>query len=145
MTPPAIVEPSHPGLFKRLAIVLYDSLLLLAILFVATACWLPFTEGEAVSTAGQPVLFIYLLGVSFIFYGWFWTHGGQTLGMKAWKVKVCRLDGEPLGWGRAGLRFLYAILSWGMCGLGFIWILFFPDSAAWHDRLSKTKLVSCKS
>ena len=145
MTSSVTIAPSAAGLFKRLAVMFYDSLLLLAILFVATACWLPFTEGEAVAVGGRPFLFIYLLVVSFIFYGWFWTHGGQTLGMKAWKVKVCQLDGESLGWGRSGLRFLAAILSWGIVGLGFIWILFRSDSAAWHDQLSKTKLVSYKS
>ena len=138
-------EMSAPGLFKRLMIVVYDSLLLLAILFVATACLLPFTGGEAVPVGplARPLYLFYLLTVSFAFYGWFWTHGGQTLGMKAWKVKVYTLDGATVGWGRALLRFLLAILSWVFFGLGFLWILFRSDSATWHDLGSKTRLLKC--
>ena len=142
-----IEETTAPGLIKRLAVVIYDSLLLLAILFVATACLLPFTGGEAVPDEAytKALYLFYLLAVSFAFYGWFWTHGGQTLGMKAWKVKVCRLDGGTVGWGRSLLRFLAAILSWAVCGLGFLWIVFRSDSAAWHDLWSKTRLVKCST
>ena len=48
---------------------------------------------------------VYLLSVCFGYFGGFWVHGGQTLGMKAWRIKVIRLDGSRLGWIAALKRF----------------------------------------
>ncbi|MEN8260121.1 MAG: RDD family protein, partial [Pseudomonadota bacterium] len=77
-----------PGFFRRLGAIFYDSLLLLSVLFVATALILPFNEGEAFHS-NQHYYPLFLLILSLLFFGWFWTHGGQTLGMRAWKIKVC--------------------------------------------------------
>lgn len=126
-----------PALLRRLAAVFYDTCLLLALLFVATALILPFNAGQAY-TAQQIVYPLYLLLVSFLFYGWFWTHGGQTLGLRAWKLKVLTIDRKPISWTQALVRFASAILSWLMFGMGFLWILFNKDRRAWHDQLSKT-------
>ncbi len=127
------------GLFRRLAIIVYDSLLLLALLFLATALILPFNNGEAYAS-GQYLFPIYLLMVSFVFYGWFWTHGGQTLGMKAWKIKIQTINNQPVTWKHAFKRFLMAIFSWLFCGLGFVWQLIDKRRYTWHDRFSKTGL-----
>lgn len=111
--------------------------LLIALLFVATALILPFNAGEAFTP--QHFFYpIYLVTVSFLFYGWFWTHGGQTLGMRAWKLKVLTIDGKPLSWLQALSRFSAAFLSWTVLGLGFLWIAFDQDRRGWHDHLSKT-------
>ena len=75
-------QPRPATLFRRLAALFYDSLLLLAVWFIATALLLPFTSGEAIRPH-NPLLSSYLLFISFFFYGWFWIHGGQTLGMSA--------------------------------------------------------------
>jgi uncharacterized RDD family membrane protein YckC len=126
-----------PGFFRRLAAVLYDLILLIAVFFVATALLLPLNSGEAFSR--QQIFYpLYLLTISFIFYGWFWTHGGQTLGLKAWKIRVLTLDHKPINWTQAFVRFIAALLSWGIFGLGFIWILFDKNHHGWHDHLSKT-------
>ncbi|TAN68933.1 MAG: RDD family protein [Methylobacter sp.] len=130
---------SKPGFLRRLAAILYDLLLLIAVLFVATALLLPLNAGEAF-TAQQFFFPLYLLLVSFLFYAWFWTHGGQTLGLRAWKIKLLTLEGKPISWKQALLRFMAAILSWGFCGLGFLWILVDENQRSWHDRLSKTEL-----
>jgi uncharacterized RDD family membrane protein YckC len=126
-----------PGLFRRLAAIVYDSLLLGAVLFAATAAMLPLNSGHAFR-ANQYFYPVYLTGVSFLFFGWFWTHGGQTLGMRAWKIKVLTHDGQPINWRQAALRFLSALLSWLVLGLGFWWILFDRQKRGWHDRLSGT-------
>ncbi|HSN22745.1 MAG TPA: RDD family protein [Methylomicrobium sp.] len=128
-----------PGLFRRLAAVVYDSFLLIAVLFVATAAILPLNAGVAF-TSKQFFYPVYLLGISFIFYAWFWTHGGQTLGMRAWKIKVLTTDKHPITWHQAMLRFMFAILSWAFLGFGFWWILFDSEKRSWHDRLSKTSV-----
>ncbi len=128
-----------PGFFRRLAVILYDFLLLVAVLFFATAIALPFNSGEAFT--GQHFFFpAYLLLVSYFFYGWFWTHGGQTLGLRAWKISVRSLDTKPVSWKQASIRFMVALLSWATCGLGFIWIIFDKNQYSWHDHASKTAL-----
>jgi uncharacterized RDD family membrane protein YckC len=136
---PGAEQGSAPGFLRRMTAVWYDALLLLAVLFFATALALPFNAGQAFSS-GQYIYPLYLLIISFIFYGWFWTHGGQTLGLRAWKIKVCRQDGGPLGWPQAGLRFAAAALSWACFGLGFLWCLFDKNRLCWHDYLSNTRL-----
>jgi uncharacterized RDD family membrane protein YckC len=130
---------SKPGFFRRLAATFYDLLLLIAVLFVATAILLPLNAGEAF-TSQQFFFPVYLLLVSFLFYAWFWTHGGQTLGLRAWKIRVLTFDMKPISWKQALLRFIAAILSWGFFGLGFLWILIDKNQRSWHDHLSKTAL-----
>ncbi len=133
-----------PSFFRRLAAIVYDAFLLLAVLFVATLVALPFNSGDTFAP-DQPLFQFYLLVVSFGFFGWFWTHGGQTLGLRAWKTKVLDQQGNPLSWQQACSRFCWALLSWAACGLGFIWILFDKNKLAWHDKLSKTRLYHLKS
>jgi uncharacterized RDD family membrane protein YckC len=132
--------PSAPGFLRRLAAQIYDLFLLSALLFLATALLFPFTSGEAVSTQQTLIYRIYLAVISFLFYGWFWTHGGQTLGLRAWKIKVLTLDQKPINWNQALLRFATAIFSWAFFGLGFLWILIDKKRRGWHDHLSKTAL-----
>jgi uncharacterized RDD family membrane protein YckC len=83
---------------------------------------------------------VYLVAVTVIFYAAFWTRG-ETLGLRAWKLRLVGPDGRPPGWGRALLRCAAAVLSWLPLGLGFFWVLFDRDRRAWHDRLSGTRLV----
>jgi uncharacterized RDD family membrane protein YckC len=130
---------SAPSFFRRLAAMFYDFLLLIALWFLATALLLPINGGQAFGS-GQIFYPVYLLSVSFAFYGWFWTHGGQTLGLKAWKIKVLTLQQQPLSWREAFIRFICAILSLIVCGLGFLWLLWDKNGYAWHDYLSKTSV-----
>ena len=140
MLKPGRESLSAPGFLRRLAAQIYDFLLLIAILFFSTALLLPFTSGEAVSDQQTLIYRIYLAVISFFFYGWFWTHGGQTLGMRAWKIKVLTLDQKNINWTQAVVRFLTAMISLGFFGLGFLWILFDKNRRSWHDHLSKTAL-----
>ena len=107
----------HPRLLpRRLAAIVYDSLLLSGVLFVATGLALVLAVlvlgSEAVRThnplTGNPFLSTYLFLVCFFFYGGFWTHGGQTLGMRAWRLRVQQRNGHGISWWQALLRFLVA-------------------------------------
>jgi len=133
------------GLLRRLGAMLYDGLLLLAVLMVATALFLPLTGGEAIDPDGNPVLeFVYRLLLLLLivgFFGLFWTRRGQTLGMASWRLRVEREDGTLLGWGDALRRLGWAVISLLPLGLGFLWVLFDPERRAWHDRLSRTRVV----
>ncbi|MGZ8096325.1 MAG: RDD family protein [Methylosarcina sp.] len=130
---------SAPGFFRRLAAIIYDLFLLLALLFAATLLILPLNHGEAF-TSKQYWYPVYLLTVSFLFYAWFWTHGGQTLGMRAWKIKVLTFDRKPISWNQSLFRFAFALTSLAPAGLGFFWILIDKNRWAWHDYLSHTAL-----
>lgn len=139
-SPQGETESPPGGLLRRLAAICYDSLLLLAVWFLATAIVLPFTHGEALRP-GNPFYTSYLFMVSFFFYAWFWVHGGQTLGLRAWKLRVVRRDGRPITWSQALLRYFAALVSWAAFGLGFLWILVDKDGMSWHDRFSETLTV----
>ena len=135
---PKTVEPA--GLFRRIAAMVYDSLLVFAVLYFATVPLLFLTRGEAVAPSEYTYV-IYLLAVAFLFFGWFWTHGGQTLGMRAWRIRVLAPDGTPITWTQALKRFLAAFVSLLPCGLGYFWLLFDPQGRTWHDRWSETHVV----
>ena len=137
--------PVRAGLLRRLAAMLYDGLLLVGVLMLATALFLPLTGGEAIVSGRSPVLeWVYraaLLALIVGFFGVFWTLRGQTLGMASWRLRVEREDGALLGWGDTLRRLGWALVSLLPMGLGFLWILFDPERRAWHDRLSHTRVV----
>ena len=137
----------YAGLFRRLMAIIYDLFLLIALLFIATTVMMMFNQGKAIESgqAIYPVYVAYLLAISYGFYGWFWTHGGQTLGMKTWKMKLQQQDGQPLTWWLALIRFVTAMISWSVAGLGFLWTLHDPRKRSWHDIASHCVIVDLRS
>lgn len=138
-------EPVRAGLLRRLGAMLYDGLLLLAVLMVATALFLPLTGGEALERHTHPALaFAYRMALLLLvvgFHGLSWTRRGQTLGMASWHLRVEREDGRLLTWGDSLRRLGWGLLSLLPAGLGFAWILVDRQRRAWHDRLSGTRVV----
>lgn len=79
----------------------------------------------------------YLIGAVCLFFVWFWTHGGQTLGMRAWRLKVQRMDGSSISVFQAMLR-----LCTGFFGLGNIWLLSKnSEGMSLQDRMSASEIV----
>ncbi len=143
---------ANPSLWRRLAAILYDSILVMAVLLMAMALVVvPLdlifgTENfDANELRYNPLYLAYLFCVMVGFHILFWMRGGQTLGMRAWRLRVLRDDGQALTFKDALLRYFAAILSWAALGLGFIWILLDKEGLAWHDRISKTRLVLTKT
>ena len=130
--------------FKRLLAISYDLILLFSILFLATLVILPLTNGNAIES-GNPLYVSYLLFCSYLYFCWQWMHGGQTLGMRAWRVRLVRSDKSALNWVIVTKRFFLACLSLSVFGLGFIWSLFDKNKLAFHDRFSNTSLIIDKS
>jgi uncharacterized RDD family membrane protein YckC len=129
---------SAPGLARRLAACLYDGLVLGALLMVAGAIWVGLSGAAA--APGDWLFRLYLLAVAALFLAAFWRRG-ETLGMRAWKLRIVAAHGGPPGWARALLRFAAALLSWAALGLGFWWVLLDRERLAWHDRISGTRLI----
>jgi len=136
---PALSPPEKAGFFRYISAIFYDSLLIIALFFLATAVLLPFTNGEAVHS---PVVYpLYLLSVSFVFLAWFWIHGGQTLGMRAWNLYLISDNNKPITTYQALTRFFTAIFSWSALGLGILWQLWHKDGKTWQDLNSKSSIV----
>ena len=135
----AVTRPA--GLPRRLMAMIYDSLLLAAILMVAALPPVLLAGGAMPNPLARLVFQLYLGGIAFLFFSWFWVHGGQTLGMRAWRLKVVALNGQTVGWQTALIRFLFALVSAASLGLGYLWVLIDPERRAWHDRISKSRVV----
>jgi uncharacterized RDD family membrane protein YckC len=128
------------GLGRRLAALVYDALLLLALLACFSFAAIVARGGEAV----PPRTWWYsvsLILIAFAFFGWSWTHGGQTLGMTAWRIEVMSSDGSPITWRQALVRFCAMCVSALPAGLGFWWAWFDRQGLTWHDRLAHTRVV----
>ncbi len=139
MSPPIEAKPT--GLPRRLAAIAYDSFILVSIWFVGTIPVVLISSGEAVP-ANHPLYQMYLLTCSALYFIWPWTHGGQTLGMRSWRVRVCSESGGPVCASAALLRFALATLSWLAFGLGFLAALVDSEQRSWHDRWTHTRLIT---
>lgn len=122
---------------RRLAAMFYDGLLLVAIWMLATAIVVIPADGEI--DPGHLVFRIYLLVVTWTYFAICW-RGGQTLGMKAWRIRLIAAE-QPIGWITTLVRFTVATASLLCFGLGFIWSIFHPHRATWHDLASGTVLI----
>jgi uncharacterized RDD family membrane protein YckC len=130
------------GLFRRLLIMLYDGVIIVALLMLATV--FAMLAGTGNHTAMQdPFYTAYLILVWFAYLAWCWHNGGMTLGMRAWHVCITDETGRRPGWGWCVIRFLTSILSAAPAGLGFFWSLIDSEKRTWHDKASRTRLLRC--
>ena len=134
---------THPikkaGILRRLMAMIYDSFIVAALLMAATALLLPFTHGQAIAPSNMyySTYLVMVIGAYFISA---WAKISQTIGMRAWRLKVFTFDGKPLDVRQATLRFWLAGPSLLLGGIGLWWSLIDKDKLAWHDRLSHTSI-----
>ena len=149
------MDPDPAPLWRRLAAVSYDGLLLLG-LWLAAAMFDVFIRG-ALHLSGSPVIeqaLLFLAG--YAFFGWFWVHGGQTLGMRAWRLRLQRLDGSALRPMTALLRYaagllpvlcaLYGVKLLGTVAVGIAMLGYLPcvldtRGRAFNDLVAGTQIV----
>lgn len=136
-----VATPPAAGLVRRLMACLYDTLLLLALWMSATLLWLPLTGGEAIAGPLYPLYKASLLLIALAFFCGFWCRAGQTLGMRAWHLRVEQPNGRRISLRQALIRCAVAPLSWAVAGLGFIWVLVDREGRSWHDIASGTRVV----
>ena len=133
------------GFGRRLAALLYDSVLLAALLvaFTSGAVFLNHRRAIEPETAGFWV-YVYRAGLIGVIAGYYllnWTRSGQTLGMRAWHLRAVTAAGKPMPLKAAALRFAFGALAWAPAALGVLWLYFDPEHLALHDRLSNTRVV----
>jgi len=130
---------------RRFAALIYDILLIVALLMVYTGLALVLTHGKAIvrENAGGWV-YAYYVGEIAVTAGYYvicchWT--GHTLGMRAWRLRAQAPDGDLLSMRAALLRFVLGIAAWAPLGLGVLWLYLDRDELSLHDRLSGTRVA----
>ncbi len=137
---------NYAGLIRRFFALFYDSFLLLSLFFIVSAIFTSLNGGHAVEK-NSPLYLLFLIsliGVSFLYFSYAWTHGGQTLGMQSWRMKLQTEEDKNISWKQASIRYLVAILSWLCLGSGFIWSLFNTKKQCWHDKASGSVMLDLR-
>lgn len=153
-----------PSLVRRLAAFVYEGALLFGVVMTAGYLYATLTQ-QRNALQGHRGLQAFLFVVLAIYFVWFWSHGGQTVAMKAWHLRLVTRDGQPVGQARASLRYL-ASWVWFVPALGVAWLaglhslaqifgamaagilayaflaLLHPHRQFWHDALCGTRIVN---
>lgn len=163
----AAAEPDSattPGLWRRMACFIYEGVLLFGVVMIAGYLFSTLTQ-QRNALSGRHGLQAFLFVVLGIYFVWFWSHGGQTVAMRAWHIRVVDLAGRPVSQPRALLRYLLSWL-WFMPALALVWlsgltsagaafgVMFVgvvayalltrlhPERQFFHDVVSGTRLVT---
>lgn len=166
MSAPGSVPPANmvtPGLARRLACFVYEGVLLFGVVMIAGYLYSSLTQ-QRHALEGRHGLQAFMLVVLAIYFVWFWSHGGQTVAMKAWHIRLVGVGGRPVSQARALLRY---VLSWiwflpalGMArvaglhgggelfGIAAVGVLAYaalawlhPQRQFWHDAVCGTRLI----
>lgn len=132
-------ELRSPGLFRRLATLIYDGVLLICLEIVAALPLPAIPEEIRYSFPGRMAIFAGMLLVAYLFVGYCWTHGGQTLGERAWRVQVVPNGGGNMTWGLSLKRLILGIVSVLAGGFGLLWVLIDRNGHSWHDLLAGSR------
>lgn len=130
--------PASVGM--RFTALVYDVFPLLGLWFFAGAIGLTLAGDQnkfARNLAIQALVLLFTAGYFVIS----WTRGGQTIGMRAWRLRVIDEHGSRVGWMRAVLRFVLASLSLALLGAGFWWQFFDREKRSAHDAIARTRMV----
>lgn len=129
-----------PGVGRHLACLLYEFLVVVSVLLIG------FLMPQIVlSGFGMPIapklMWLHIFLLLLFYFVWFWVHGGQTLPMKTWKLRITDMGGGPLRPAQAILRYCAAWPSILCGGIGLIWAIFDRNHLFLHDRIAGTRIV----
>jgi uncharacterized RDD family membrane protein YckC len=152
-----------PGVWRRMACFVYEGVLLFGVVMIAGYLFSTLTQ-QRHALLGRHGLQAFLFVVLGIYFVWFWSHGGQTVAMKAWHIRLVDRAGAPVSQARALARY---VLSWlwfapalaslafaGAHGGGAISVVLLtgviayallarlhPERQFWHDAACGTRLI----
>lgn len=144
VSPPPAAPVRSPaelaGLWRRLAALLYELVLVIALVMAAGAIALPVSRllDPALTRPLFRLLALAALGAYFVYC---WSHGGQTLPMKTWRLRLVLASGDALRGRDAWRRFVFAVPCVAAGGVGYLWALFDRDRQFLHDRLAGTRII----
>lgn len=158
LTLPASDVATAPRLRRRLASALYESILLFGVAFIAAYLFLALTQSKhPIPSPMRHVFQFYMFAVIGSYFVWCWRHGGQTLPMKTWKMRVVNVAGETptlrQAWWRYTLIWVCMIPALGLYAFGhhwglvltalpMLWALVDREKQFLHDRLAHTRIVA---
>jgi uncharacterized RDD family membrane protein YckC len=88
------------------------------------------------------VFYLFVLIVAAAYYAYFWGSSGSTLGMRMFKLRVVDANnGQPIGIGRAVVRYVGFIVAGFPCWIGLIWAAFDTRAQGWHDKIASTVVL----
>lgn len=138
--------------WRRIAAIAYDSVVILAIWMLVgfMVAWAFGIEGNveveeghvALASLYRYTLFSAMMVSAYLFFAWFWTHSGQTIGMMAWKIRIVNTDGSAISYLQSLKRCAAGALSLACFGLGHWWALFDKDGDSLIDRFSDSRVIS---
>lgn len=144
MAPAASSGAGHPAvrapLGRRLLALVYEALLLAAVALIGVLPFIVLTT-PLDATPKRLLLQLYLIVLVGAYFLWQWCHGGQTLPMKTWRLRLVTRNGSPLTPHHAITRYVYALAGSLLLGAGFVWALVDREGLFLHDRLAGTKIV----
>jgi len=129
----------YPSLWRRLLALVYDLVVIIALLFVAGFAALLFTGGKAVPS-GNHWFQLWLLLVLVGYFAVAWRYGGQTMGMRSWRLRLVSADGGPMRWKTIARRLLTGALL-GLPLIGYLGCLHQSQRQSWQDSLGGTLTV----
>lgn len=134
------IAPTPAPLLARIAAMIYESLLVTAVVFGASFIIIP-VVGEMHAGWQRHLFQFYITGVLFAYFSAFWLRSGQTLAMKTWRIRLVDQHDGRISFKQAVLRFFLALLGLLLAGAGFWWALVDRDHQFLHDRIAGTRLV----
>jgi uncharacterized RDD family membrane protein YckC len=153
-----------PGLARRMACFVYEGVLLFGVLMIASYLFSSLTQ-QRHALVGRHGLQAFLFVVLGIYFVWFWSHGGQTVAMKAWHLRLVTASGGAVSQARALARYtlawlwfvpallalylspirsvpaMFAVITVGVLTYAALARLH-PQRQFWHDAACGTRLVS---
>lgn len=142
-----IKEQNFPTatLWRRLAALAYDGLVVLALLilfgFVVVGMYAATHQGQPAGELPASLVMSLLFCICFFYYTHSWRRGGQTIGMKAWRIMLVNTQDKPLQLSQCMLRTGVGLFSIVLLGLGFWWAMLDKQQRSWHDIASLTRVV----
>ncbi len=160
------VSLTAPSLPRRLACFVYEAVLLFGVVMISGYLYSSLTQ-QRNALEGRHGLQAFVFLIFGIYFAWFWSHGGQTVAMRTWHIRVVKADGSPLTQPLALARYLLAYvwflpglaIGWwsGLQGSAALWPLalnlililllarFAPERQFLHDMLLGTRLIDVQS
>jgi uncharacterized RDD family membrane protein YckC len=139
-----VISGTSAGFGRRFAALIYDSLLLAALLLAYTGVMVAVRGGAITGTGSGSWWFVYRGGELVIVAAYYvvnWLMSGATLGMRAWHLRLVSETGKRVKLLPALWRCVYGFLAWSPAALGVLWLYADPGHLALHDRLSRTRVV----
>lgn len=135
-----MVPMAAPLVGWRLLSLMYDFFAALGLWLLVAAIFVALHHDAVIGGVLGLLEFIVLWSVTGAYAMASWRRGGQTLGMRPWRLRVVAADGGVPTWRALLIRYAVGNASLLLGGLGFWWAWVDRDRLTWHDRASGTQL-----